>query len=59
MVVGTHPRDEKKIKDPGNERIRFCLKISVILSAQLQKLAENEKKNVKKTFSRELSEAAL
>ena len=42
---GGYPlRDEKKIKDPGNERIRFCLKISEILSAQLQKLAENEKK---------------
>ena len=52
-------------KDRGNERIRFCKKISENLSAQLQKLAENEKKskNVfigpKKTFCGELTELAL
>ena len=51
-------------KDPGNERIRFCKKISEFFSAQLQKLAENEKKYLKnvffvKTFFGELIELAL
>ena len=41
-VVGTPPEMGPITKDPGNERIRFCKKISENLSAQLQKLAEND-----------------
>ena len=56
-VVSTPPEMGPITKDPGNERIRFCKTISEFFSAQLQKLAENEKNQKrffllqKKTFS--------
>ena len=64
-MVGTPPEMGPITKDPGNERIRFCKKISEFFSTQLQKLAENEKKikNVffvtKKHICGELIELAL
>ena len=64
-MVGTPPEMGPITKDPGNERIRFCKKISENLSAQLQKLAENEKKQkmfffvTKKNIFGELFELAL